>query len=593
MKKITFFVVIIMLVSSVFASNLQKIYTTRDDTYKRVEALCSRAGVIGPSSFSPMSARVLQIALDRIAPETLSEKDKIEYEMLYSEITEDDYLFDSKGFGISPTTVVNLGINIADYSDFEYGNTSSGSPQWDRRENTLIPYRYEDPSLSLGAKMKFGDYIYLEGKIDLKNRNQMMQETTFGWIYSNQIPESAFFSGIPGEWPYSAGGSFGNDYVSFILGRFPHSIGSGVTGNMIVGDNFDYQEVVALSFLSNYFTYNMSLTRFDQQETIDEENHITQFTRNEFSGPQQYRIVHRFDVNIVNKARLVLNLATLYNSSNAFDIRFFYPFVITHNYYNYSNDIKKEKFDEANNLLSVEVEWNIVKGLTASAQVAVDQMQMFWENNAALPAAYGVIGNLKYNTSVGKGTLNTWFEVTYTNPYLYLNGKRNVDDNGNIIENSIDYNLDYVVGYLTQYMDDYGYSGYVYGPDTIAFSLGTQYIADDDSYEVGGNLLYKVKGQKGLKHYSPGCYGSIVDMSDAYIENDSDVFMNTSTPSGGWKEAEHLLKLALYGKYNFKYFWGDITIYSAFGFNTYFNYNHKVGDIEFQPQLLIGAKYKY
>lgn len=588
MKRITIFAVIIMLLSSVFASNLQKIYTIRDNTYKRVEALCSRAGVIGPSSFSPMSARSLQIALDRIDPEKLNEKDKIEYERLYSEITEDDYLFDSKGFGISPIAGVNLGINIANYSNFEYGNTSAGTPQPDRREETLIPYRYEDAALSLGAKMKFGNNVYLEAIIDLKNRSQMMQETTFGWLYTTVIDnEGKLLTGIPGEWPYRAGGSFGNDYVSFILGRFPHSMGSGISGNMLVGDNFAYQEIVALSFMSNYFTYNMSLTRFDQQKAVRDGSSITEFSRNEFSGDQQYRVVHRFDVNIVNKVRFVLNLATLYNSSNAFDIRFFYPFVITHNYYNYTNDMGKQEFDEANNLLSIEAEWNIIKGLTFSAQVAIDQMQMSWEDNTALPAAYGILGNLKYNTNIGNGTLNSYFEVAYTNPYLYLNGKR--DSNGNL-----DYNLDYVVGYHAQYLDDYGYTGYIYGSDTIAFSLGTSYAEDEDLYEVGANILYRIKGKKGLKHYSPGCYGTIVDMEDAAIEEDSNVFMNASTPTGGWKEAEHLLKLALYVKYNIiGKNWGKVTIYGAFGFNTYFNYAHHVGDTEFMPQLLLGAKYSY
>ena len=69
---------------------------------------------------------------------------------------------------------------------------------------------------------------------------------------------------------------------------------------------------------------------------------------------------------------------------------------------------------------------------------------------------------------------------------------------------------------------------------------------------------------------------------------------NIISPSGGWKTAEHLLKLALYGKYNINgNVWGDISLYSAFGFNTYFNYCHKPGEIEFQPQLLIGAKYTY
>ena len=169
----------------------------------------------------------------------------------------------------------------------------------------------------------------------------------------------------------------------------------------------------------------------------------TDFSRSEFDGMQQFRVLHRFDVNIVDKARIALNLATIYNSHYGLDIRFFYPFVLGHNYYNYTNSIEKTDFDEANNIMSIEAEWNIIKGLTASVQLAIDQFQMPWEDKSSLPMAYGVLGNLKYTRNLGKGTLRTWFEAVYTNPYLYLNGKRYNDGS----ETYIDYNLDYIVGY--------------------------------------------------------------------------------------------------------------------------------------------------
>ena len=68
---------------------------------------------------------------------------------------------------------------------------------------------------------------------------------------------------------------------------------------------------------------------------------------------------------------------------------------------------------------------------------------------------------------------------------------------------------------------------------------------------------------------------------------------NIFTPSGGWKKAEHLIKMAVYYVYNFDNSWGDISLYSAIGANVFFNYNHVKGASQFQPQMLIGAKYTY
>ena len=593
-KKAIVFLLVLLSIASISAENLQKVYTTRDNIYKRVEALCSQAGVIGPSSFSPMPARALIIALDRINPETLSQAEIKEYNELYSILTGEDHLVQEEYFTFDIKAGANLGFNIADYSDFNYGHTNSDVPEYDRREDTLIPYRYEDAALSFGLDMTFGDYISLEAQYDLKNRNQLMQESTFGWLYSSQIPENnGFMTGLATEFPYRAGASIGNNYFNFILGRFPHSIGSGITGNLLVGDNFNYQEVSNISLMSNFFTYNISITRFDQQNIHADNPNYTDFSRSEFDGMQQFRVLHRFDVNIVDKARIALNLATIYNSHYGLDIRFFYPFVLGHNYYNYTNGIEKTDFDEANNIMSIEAEWNIIKGLTASVQLAIDQFQMPWEDQTSLPMAYGVLGNLKYTRNLGKGTLRTWFEAAYTNPYLYLNGKRYKDKDGS--KTYIDYNLDYIVGYNMQYMDDFGYSGYVYGPDSIVLSIGGSYSDAEEKFEAGGSLLYRIQGLKHLKINASNNSSTIIDMGNSVIEENPEDFMNNlSAPSGGWKQAEHLLKLSGYGIYNFDMNnWGTISVYGAVGFNTYFNFDHKAGNTEFQPQMTIGAKWKY
>lgn len=597
MKKfiLVFLIAVLMPLSLLTADNLQKLYTTRDDIYQRVDELCTRAAVLGPSTFSPVPGRALIIALERINTSLLSEEDRDEYIELYSSITEGSYIFEEDYFRFNISPSVNLGINIADYDDFDYGNIHYDTPQPDRREYTLLPYRYEPALFSLSFEMGFSDHINMDARFDVKNRNQRMLETTLASIYTNQTvyngtkAVSGLFTGFATELPYRAGISIGNDYVNFTAGRYPHSMGNGITGNLLVGDNFNYQEIITLSFMSRRFTYNISVTHFNQQYTIDNLTN-TAFSKNEFSEDQQFRVVHRFDLSLFDNVRFVLNLATLYNTDNTLDIRFFYPFVLSHNYYNYSNGISLKDYDEANNLMTFELDWTITEGLRLGMQFALDQFQMPWEDMADVPLAFGIAGNIKYSSKIGDGRFNLWFESVYTNPYLYLNGKR--DYGANDVVNRIEHNLDYIVGYQSEYMDDYGYSGYIYGPDNIVFSIGANYSASDEKFETGGNILYRIQGKKGTKHSARNSKQTVIDVSNAVIE-ESGFMENIFTPSGGWEKAEHFIKMAVYYVYNFDNSWGDISLYSAIGANVFFNYNHVKGASQFQPQMLIGAKYTY
>lgn len=589
---------LLLSMTCLMASNLQTLYTTRDSVYQRVDQLCRRAGVTGPTSFSPMPARALVIALERIDTTSLNVADLAEYGELMETLTgEGQYIYEEDFFSFDLDLLVNLGVNIADYDEWEFRNRGEDlATAWDRRNDTLVPYRYEDPSLAAGIKMDFGGHVALEAQFDVRNRPDYLYETSFGWLFTGRTGGKVIFIGMSPELPTRAGVSIGNEYFNLTLGRFPHGIGSGMTGNLAVGDNFSYQELLALSFMSDFFNYNISITRFDQQVSVNEDGsgYITTFNRSEFSGDQQYRVVHRFDFNLFDRVRFAVNLSTLYNSSYGFDFRYLFPFVIAHNYYNYANEVGKTYYDEANNIMSFDLEVAIVDGLSFSAQAVIDQFQMYFEDQGAVPPAYGFLGNLKYSrTLADKGMFNIWVEGVYTNPYLYLNGKREActDEDTDVTDNNIDYNLDYVVGYHRQYLDDYGYSGYIYGPDSMVFSLGADYRAVDGSFQVGGNALYRVRGENGIRHATVTHQQTDIDMSDS-IFNLGDV--DAGVPSGGWYNAEHLLKFAVYGIYDFdREVWGQVSLYAAGSVNSYFNYGREHGAVKCLPQLLVGAKWLF
>ena len=260
------------------SDNMQKLYTVRDSVYRRTDALCRRNGAVGPSSFSPMSARALEIALERLDPAELNESDRAEWLELMSQVSERDVIFSYREMSLDVSLDFNIQANAADYALFDYSNRKEEGYGRDMRNEALVSYRYEKPFGTIRLDLFFGPYVALEGELFLGNNNHHMYETSLGWLltrYDGKIYTAASpseegsdlsFTTMSMDLPHRAGISAGNDYISFAAGRFPHSAGSGVTGNLVAGDNFSYQEIAALSFMNRYFTYNISVTRFDREE---------------------------------------------------------------------------------------------------------------------------------------------------------------------------------------------------------------------------------------------------------------------------------------------------------------------------------------
>ncbi len=594
---------VLFLVSTLGAVNLQRTYTSRDWEYQLTDMLAREAGVVGTPGISPFPASGLLIVLERIDPLSLSSESREDLEALKAVLSGDNeaVVFESGSMAVEADAAVNFRADIADYSQFDWSNQwtdGRGEYVQDRHNETIVPFRYQTPFLSVLMRVYFGSWFQLEGGIAVSNNNHHLYESSLGWVINKYNGElltlgmpDQFPASLQFDFPWRAGISAGNEYFNFIIGRYPHSYGSGVTGNLIIGDNFTYQEIAQLTFMNNYFMYGLSVTNFDQQIPASMEglsNALatdTSFSQREFSGDQQYRIVHRFDVNVLNRVRFTFDLSTLYNTDNGLDLRFFYPFFIHHNLSNYTNEPGMSYYDEANNIMGFSIEGALPFGLSASFSFVLDQASTYTEKQNTVPSAYGMLANIKHTARIPSGRFNSYLEFVLTNPYLYLNGKY-YDGENPVYE----YNLDYIVGYYSMNLSDVGYSGYISGPDSIVLSLGTEFIADA-GYKVGGSLSYRLRGENGYRVASAkmadGDHNhTYIDMSHA-VFNEGD---SARVPSGDWNKVEHMIKAAVFASYTFPV--PNIEVYAGAAFHLYYNYDgNPEADGVFKPQAMIGVKW--
>ena len=539
------------------AASTMKLYDYDDDEYRLVQSLCRAAGVTGPSSATPVTGHELIIALERIDSASLSAAEKGRYEGILAELNNANGSF-QMDFDIYLAPQVFLTVD-------QFGNEGI----IEDRNDFFLPYNQETKFAAVGAGFDFGDYVFLEVELPLANSaiSKGMTITSFDWLVSYRDGQWQFAGNknqpaLLAEIPFLARGAVGNDWINLIVGRTEHQMGSGFTGNMIVGNNFPYQELMKLSATSNIFTYNISFTHFDNQSSA------TEFERAHFGGHHQNRVIHRFDFNILDRVRAVVNFGATYWATSAFDFRFFTPFMIAHNYYNNSSDrFIESPHDEANNIFAVEIEAALMPGLSLGAQFVMDQVQMPHET-APLPNAFGGLLNLAWTEHLENSSYTIWLEGAYTTPYLYLNEKYNdealTDPN---------YNYDWILGY---FYNDYqastmNYSGYPYGPDSIVVAAGAQYDNYEHHIKADGRLVYSVTGEKGGRG----------GMKNPIFGD----FTGKNTPTGiAW----HVIKLE--GNATWECI-RNLEVLGGVSLQCHVNYKNQDGNTRFIPQTYFGVKW--
>ena len=470
-----------------FSGN-QRLFDAFSPEYKNVVKLCKIAGVVGPSSATPITADELKMAIERIDISKLDNNHKAILDGVLQRLkSEDDFSYDID-FSIAPQLFYSKNYEKIEQKDF------------------FIPFNEQEPFLNLAIELEYGNTAFFETSYELMNSSAIgINQTEYGYSVKPGIPLSSFgfivdyrggvltTSSIKDqtvsnyvEFPSVARGAIGGKWMNVVVGRTRQQMGSSRTANLVLGDNYRFQEAMDFSFFAKPFTYSLNLTHFDVQA----KNGVVEHTR--YSGPkQQIRIMHRFDVTPVNNFRAVLDLGNVMYTDNPFDIRYLIPIFMSHNLYNYEETTETDvnSHDEANNIMGFEFEYVPLPRLELHIQIVVDQFKTVFETNSTLPNAIGGMIGASYLKSFNEFDADFWAEAVYTSPVLYINNKTT-----NGVKNN---NYDWALGYWRHNTQgDLEWSGYKGGPGVTALTLGCDFDFYKKDIELKSNLTIKVSNDR-------------------------------------------------------------------------------------------------
>ena len=501
-------IIILVLTSPLYCVNLNKQYSYNSKEYQTVLKLAILSGVALPSSSTPVSGYELLLALNRINVENLPKFASDLYKDVYSNISEHDVFYkdDIFQFDLNPS----IGLEA-------YVQTSNET--WISSNDWVLPYKKRLKLIDLPVEIGIKDYFYgvavPEISVQFNQPNltpgKTREENQFAKIFSYNADISL---GLQRSMPFIAEAVLGNNNIHFFIGRDSQSLGHGYTGNLILGDNFLYQDFAKLSIHSKVFSFNYSITYFDRQKNTKITDNYSAFDSTQlenftFSGRHQIRVMSNYQITVFDKATISFNFGNLFDSDSGFDLRLLNPFMITHNYFNFTtfnnNYYNEGAALEANNHFSASLSLPIVKGWSIYSELMIDQMQLIGEKSSTStepPNAIGLLLNITNSTILRDGILTSYIEGVYTSPNLYLNEKY-IDNTGKISNEKEDnseyyyWNQDLIVGNSVWWGNDLSYSGYINGPDSIVLSLGSEY--EKDQYKIKGIFTYKIHGEQGIR----------------------------------------------------------------------------------------------
>lgn len=477
-KKSLSLLYILCLCSLLFAST-QKLYIQDSEEIKLLDYLLIKQNYNSIPKSYPIAEEVLSTNLSKINISDLEQQDLRIYEKLKSKLNEKANVYDNG----------HNSLNVDGTLAFNLKSTLSKEPI----KNYEYRYIDEKPWFDIKAQINFNEYIFGYGQFVVQaiNPNPTGNQPKVYTNLKSTILDKDFATNFQHYQPFQTGLSIGLEGFNFQIGRNHVSEGSGISGNLVIGDNFVKQDYTKLSLYSPLFDYNLSLTMFDQQY-----DNVT-FKNISFNNLHQYRVMHTLCFKIANNFTVSLYQGGIYNT-NHFDFRMIMPFMYVHNYFNYDSSKVVKESDEGNNILAAQMKYTLNKELEISFQVILDQIQVpaFGETDNTFPNAYGLLFNVKKTNMIKQGLWSSFFEVVYTSPYLYLNDKESKDGNK-------EYNLDYIVGNDYGSNDEIGYSGYIFGPDNFIINIGTQ-LDNLNNMTLGFDFMFRIKGEKGIDFENKG-----------------------------------------------------------------------------------------
>jgi len=492
-KKLWITVCLFFVVFSAFAT--QKLYTANSDEVRTLESLYREAGMTLPGFIYPVSGDVLVNTIEKTQlSDRLSSAGLNELNALLSE-------FKGENLGIKVSDDFSASLKVAITPELfynsqleeEYEEDDSGKIQDGPRRDWVVPYNEIKPALYAGVDLKMTDYAFGHFEYELSRLIGAYHRNYF----SHNLPYVSYDGYMSDEenqtWPWNVYLAAGTGKISAAVGRMRVSSGSGVTGNLSIGDNFMYRETFKLTVNSLPFTYEMLINTFSPegeivQGNIEIESAVKDFNLTpQLDQPRPIVVIHKATFNLFNKVNIGLYEAILdYTTASPFDPQIFNPFALMHNWVSFRYN--------TNNWFGFDIDYAFLPGWSLNLQGMFDQIQQSDEQSKGSPNIYGFLVNVKNSTRFNDFKLNSYAEVAYTSPGMYLKPGEGKDYE----QNPDYYKVDLVTGNYQMWCsgEDVSYLGYKYGPNTVVVALGGELVSKNNTLRL--DLMYKANGDKGL-----------------------------------------------------------------------------------------------
>lgn len=554
---------VILLIVPIFLFANQKYYYHDSPEYVLTKLISNVSKSSGPSIVTPVSGDSLLKTLMQIDRSKIPANAISAYDNLVKSLSTPRNIVASSDFGADVTTTLNLEL---------YGNTNPQPEDSHVFGNSIYEQKDRKAIFNISAEGWWNEYVYGKFSFDVK---KTIQDDYLAKSFTSNIP-SGNWGSMQLVSPFDTGISLGTDFFNVFIGRGRLNIGNGKTGNLFIADNFNFQDFGKFSLDSKYFDYDFTYTHFDQQTSeLGFEPWMT------FNGKHQIRLSHHYTANVFNRIKISFHEGTLIQSDSALDLRMFNPFIFMHNWQGFYNSALW-----ANNFVAAEINANLGLGLTTNFQVIADQVQLGsevegTEEGKLHPDAWGFLWNLTYTTALKKGFLESYIEAAYTMPSLYLNNLSNYnapsDEQDN--PNWYKYNYDLILGYFASDYNygDISYTGYKFGPDTIAVALGSHYITYEGKLDASIQALLKIHGEKGINWYGNNSSGQLGDLGIANVHKQG--------PTG---IPEYMLELKTGVTYSITDY---LKVNALLGYRHYWNYQNKLNLNHDTMQYSIGFSF--
>jgi hypothetical protein len=395
-----------------------------------------------------------------------------------------------------------------------YLQTRGNETEWE------YPFEKRRPLVSLPLELWVGNHIY--GLLDLSIRKinpvfPGVEDTVEPFPYSN-LPTD--IRTIDGNLPFRAFLAFGSDSWEAQFGRDRISWGNGRTGNLILGDNPLFYNVLRFTLRGQFLKFS---TLWANMESYTPTGNGGNLETGGGAVPRVERnlLGHRLEVRLWDRINVGLTEAVVI-ATPSMEMKYLNPLMIYHSWY-----LEETKL---NIIASLEAEAVVIPGLSLYLQAAVNQftlpMEVGKEYAKGEPDAYGFIAGVENVQALGPGFLTAGIEGALTSPWLYIHRT-----------------------YQTQFFytqmimaENVGHRvivekplGYPTGPDTLAFSITADYWVPLQ-YRFTGAFLLQWRGRN-----------SFASPSELFIPaadpNPIPGSRDWRTPSGSYPEMKIVLRL--------------------------------------------------